>query len=116
MSRNSSNADGSFNTFHVRRNDFGSQYQTSIIPAEEVYDNVKGVLPDGSVVYVATDERDKSYFEPLKQHFDIKFLDDFMNELNPPGFPHVNTNYYGMIDQLVVSPSAVTSARGRLNV
>jgi GDP-fucose protein O-fucosyltransferase len=116
MSRNSSNADGSFNTFHVRRNDFANQYQSSIITAEEVYDNVKGVLPDGSIVYVATDESDKSYFEPLKQHFDVKFLDDFMNELNPPGVPLVNTNFYGMIDQLVVSPSVVASSGSRLKM
>jgi GDP-fucose protein O-fucosyltransferase len=100
-SRNASNPNGEFHSFHVRRGDF--QYKDTRIEAEEIYNNVRDVLPEGSAVFIATDERNKAFFNVLKQHYDIKFLDDFINELNPPGFPTINTNYYGMIDQLVVS-------------
>jgi hypothetical protein len=90
------NHNGDFDTFHIRRGDF--QFKRTRIDATEIYDNVKDVLPDGSIVYVATDERDKKFFDPLKQHYDIKFMDDFKDVLEG-----VNTNYYGMIDQLVAS-------------
>jgi hypothetical protein len=59
----------------------------------------KSKLKEGDTVYIATDERDKSFFQPLKDHYDVVFLDDFHDELGH----HVNTNYYGMIDQLVAS-------------
>ena len=58
----------------------------------------KSKLNEGETIYIATDERDKSFFKPLMDHYDIVFLDDFHEELG-----HVNTNYYGMIDQVVAS-------------
>ncbi|GKY94306.1 hypothetical protein MPSEU_000396400 [Mayamaea pseudoterrestris] len=90
------NQNGEFDTFHIRRGDF--QFKQTRISAEEIYENIKDVLPDGSIVYVATDERDKSFFDPLKQHYDLKFMSDFKDAIEG-----VNTNYYGMIDQLVAS-------------
>lgn len=53
-------------------------------------------------MYVATDEKDKSFFSIFKEHYDVVFLDDFMHTI-----PDVNTNYYGMIDQLVSYKSRV---------
>ena len=55
-------------------------------------------MQEGATIYIATDERDKKFFNPLKEHYNIWFLDDFMKELEG-----VNKNFYGMIDQLVAS-------------
>jgi len=97
--KNPDNPEGLFDTFHVRRGDF--QFKRTRVSAEQIYDNTKDVLEPGATIYIATDERDKTFFDPLKEHYDIKFMDDF-NDL----LVGINTNYYGMIDQLI-------AARGR---
>lgn len=55
-------------------------------------------IPDNSTVYIGTDERKKEFFNLMKGHYNVLFLDDFKDELKD-----INTNYYGMIDQLVAS-------------
>jgi hypothetical protein len=87
---------GTFDTFHIRRGDF--QFKTTRISAEDIYKNSKDQLTPNSTIFVATDERDKRFFDPLREHYDLLFMDDFKDELKG-----VNTNYYGMIDQLVAS-------------
>ena len=90
------NPNGFFDTFHVRRGDF--QYKNTRISAEELYENSKDQLTPNATIFIATDERDKSFFDPLRKHYAIYTLDDFMQDLEG-----VNTNYFGMIDQLVAS-------------
>jgi hypothetical protein len=87
---------GDFDSFHIRRGDF--QFKTTRIEADKIYENSHEWLTENKTVFVATDERNKTFFQPLKDHLDIVFLDDFKKELEG-----VNTNYYGMIDQLVAS-------------
>lgn len=94
------NPDGIFDSFHIRRGDF--QYKDTRIDAEQIHAKSKDKLVPGSTIFIATDERDKSFFDPLKQHYNIFFLDDFMDLLEG-----VNSNYYGMIDQLVASRGRV---------
>jgi len=67
-----------------------------------MYDISKDQIPDGTTVYVATDERDKDFFKDLAGHYDLVYLDDFVDVLGG-----INTNFYGMIDQLVASRSRV---------
>lgn len=90
------NPNGDFDTFHIRRGDF--QYKKMRVSAEEIYDISQDILTEGSTVYLATDERDKSFFAPLAKKYNVLFLDDFMHLI-----PDLNTNYYGMIDQLIAS-------------
>jgi hypothetical protein len=90
------NPKGLFDTFHIRRGDF--QFKTTRITASEIYENSKDELTPNSTIFIATDEHDKKFFDPLREHYDILFLDDFQHELED-----VNTNYYGMIDQLIAS-------------
>ena len=59
-------------------------------------------IPERSTVYVATDERDKNFFRDLAEHYDLVYLDDFTHLLDG-----INTNYYGMIDQLVASKAEI---------
>lgn len=91
---------GTFDTFHIRRGDF--QFKKTRIDAVEIFQNSKDELTLNGTIFVATDERNKKFFDPLKEHYDLLFLDDFQEELKG-----VNTNYYGMIDQLVASRGRV---------
>lgn len=56
----------------------------------------------GSTVYLGTDEREKGFFQPLADKYDVVYLDDFKHLLIG-----VNTNYYGMLDQLITSRSRI---------
>ena len=53
-------------------------------------------MTEGNTLYIATDERDKSFFKPLADMYDVTFLDDYMHLIED-----MNPNYYGMLDQLV---------------
>ena len=90
------NVDGIFDTMHIRRGDF--QYKDTRIEADAIYDNMKELIPEGTTVFIATDERNKDFFKIFHEHFHVFFLDDFKHEL-----VGVNTNFYGMIDQRVAS-------------
>lgn len=68
-----------FDTFHIRRGDF--QFKETRIGIEEIIKNTKDNLTPGSTIFVATDERDKKFFEPMKKIYDLLFLDDFKQEL-----------------------------------
>ena len=87
--RNPENKNGDFDSFHIRRGDF--QFKATRIEADEIYENSKDELTPNSTIFVATDERNKAFFDPLRAHYDLLFLDDFKDELKG-----VNTNYYGM--------------------
>jgi len=78
-----------FDSLHVRRGDF--QYTVTRVEAAEIYEMTSQRIPDNTTVYIATDEKDKSFFKPLKERYDVVFLDDFMDTLDG-----VNSNYYGM--------------------
>eukprot|EP00934_Nitzschia_sp_Nitz4_P008577 Nitzschia sp. Nitz4//scaffold179_size51476//34375//36661//NITZ4_006929-RA/size51476-augustus-gene-0.1-mRNA-1//1//CDS//3329539225//8567//frame0 len=88
--------EGNFDTFHIRRGDF--QYKETRIEATQIYENVKDVLVENSTIYIATDEKDKSFFEPIMKHYNVYFMSDFKHLLGD-----INTNYMGMLDQRVAS-------------
>lgn len=56
----------------VRRGDF--QYPPTQLPAEKLYDLSKGELTEGATVYIATDERNKGFFDVFKKHYDVSCL------------------------------------------
>ena len=72
------------------------QFKKTRIDADEIYENTKDELTPGASIFIATDERDKKFFDPLRKHYDVKFLDDFKHLLKD-----VNTNHYGMIGKCV---------------
>jgi hypothetical protein len=88
--------DGVFDSFHIRRGDF--QFKETRIEAQEIYENVKDVLVEKSTVFIATDERNMAFFEPLRKHYHVYFLHDFQHLIGK-----VNKNYYGMLDQRIAS-------------
>ncbi len=76
--------DGAYDAMHVRRGDF--QYPPTQLPAEQLH-SLSPMLTKGATLYVATDERDKSFFEVFRKDYDLVFLDDFLHVI-----PDVNTN------------------------
>jgi len=89
---------GSYSAMRVRRGDL--QYKRVKIPAAEWYANTNEVWKPKELLYIATDERDKSFFDDLAKHHDLRFLDEYwdlaqLGDLDP--------NYMGMIDTIVAS-------------
>jgi hypothetical protein len=80
----------------ICRGDF--QYKNTRVDAHVIYNNTKDILVPQSAIYIATDERDKAFFTPLREQYKIFFLDDFLHLA-----PDLNKNYYGMLDQLIAS-------------
>jgi GDP-fucose protein O-fucosyltransferase len=95
-SGNSSVGYGSFDTMHIRRSDFKKlpTYDEQKDGAERIA--ADKYFADQRVVYIATDERDKTWFEPLRKHYRLVFLEDFSHLIRG-----VDPNYLGMIEQLV---------------
>jgi hypothetical protein len=87
---------GAYDSFHVRRGDF--QYKHTRVGAEEIYTVTAKLLNTNSTLFIATDEKNKTFFDPLRKHYHLYFLDDFKHLL-----PGVSPNVYGMLDQLITS-------------
>lgn len=96
------NPDGAYDSFHIRRGDLIRQYKMNEVSAEDIYRNSKEELVANATVFIATDERNRSFFEPLASRYDVVYLSDFRGEL-----AGIDETYYGLIDALVAS-------RGRL--
>ena len=94
------NPEGIFDSFHVRRGDF--QYKETRVEASELLRTCKDEIPEGSAIYVATDERNKDFFKPLAERYRLFYLDDFKDLITD-----VNPNHYGMLDQLIASKGRV---------
>ena len=94
------NTNGTFHTLHVRRGDF--QYKKTRVEAPELLAMMQRKIPEGSTVYIATDEKDRRFFHPIKKHYNLLFMGDFKKEIGS-----LNTNYYGMVDQLIASRGEV---------
>lgn len=89
---------GGFSALHVRRGDL--QYKRVKIPAEEWYENTKEVWMPQEILYIATDERNKTFFDPIAKHHEIRFLDDYFDLAN---LGDLDPNWFGMIDTIVAS-------------
>ena len=88
---------GGYSAFHTRRGEL--QYKEVKIPAAEILANVGHHVKAGQLVYVATDEKKKSFFEALKKRFPkVRFMDDYFKEV---GLDKINPNFLGMIDQVI---------------
>lgn len=96
------NAKGEFYTMHVRRGDF--QYKETRIEADQILANIRDIIPKGSVLYVASDEKSHTFFNDFGKDYKIYFLDS-----NPPLYQGLNSNFYGMLDQLIASKGKVFS-------
>ena len=97
-----SNTAGIFDTMHIRRGDFEEWYDVGGLSADDYYEQSRSKLKEGSTIFIATDEKDKSFFDIFKEHYQVYFLDDFKDLLKG-----IDSHYFGMIDQVV-------AAKGRI--
>ena len=103
---------GSYSAFHIRRGDF--QFELARIPIKTILATTRQFLRPGELLYIATDEKDKSVFQPFTDAgFRVRFLGDFLNKPNgrkrTPLLDELNPNLIGMVEQQV-------AARGRVFV
>lgn len=89
-----------YHAFHIRRGDF--QYDDVRISAEAIWSNTQHLLNRSvsSLIYIATDERNLTFFAPFMKNFTVKFLHDFKNDFGT-GSMKMNKNHVGMIEQVV---------------
>lgn len=92
--------DQTYYSIHVRRNDF--QYKHLYISCDEIRNGLSNIIPSGSTLYIATDLKDKSFFEPLQDHYSIIFYNDILENLNLDKF---DPNWIPIIEQLICTRS-----------
>mmetsp|Transcript_3067 Transcript_3067/g.6376 ORF Transcript_3067/g.6376 Transcript_3067/m.6376 type:complete len:786 (+) Transcript_3067:1646-4003(+) len=92
-----------FTSMHIRRGDFSIQYPEGALSAEDLLLQFEADgLSEKKLVYIATDEKDKDFFQPFKDKHHVVFLDDFAAH-----FESIDSAYYGLLDQLVASKGKV---------
>ena len=88
---------------HIYLNRGEFQYKVVKIPSAKILQNIKEFIPQQQLVYVASDERNKTFFKAFENYFPkVKYLDDYWQLAD---LQHVNPNYLGMIDQVICSRS-----------
>ena len=94
------NGGGGFSALHIRRGDF--QFKKVKLPAEQWYNNTKEIWQPNEILYIATDEHNKSWFNPIAEHHELRFLEDYWKFA---GLDKLDPNFMGMIDTIVASRS-----------
>jgi hypothetical protein len=100
--RSPENGEGLYDAIHIRRGDFQSQFPNTEMSATTILAGIQDSIAPGSTVYIATDERDPTFFEPLRKVYDLKFVGDFGDMLKG-----VNPQLFGLAEQIVASRSRV---------
>lgn len=62
--------------FFPQKGDF--QYKETRVDAPVILEKLRRKLANGTTLYIATDERDKAFFQPIRDQYDVVFLDDFI--------------------------------------
>lgn len=86
---------------HVRRGDFHDQFKTSILSADDLFQTGHSILQKHNVtktLFIASDEKNRTYFSKFDENYKIFFLGDFLHVLDG-----VNSNYFPLIDQLIAA-------------
>ena len=96
------NIGATYHAYHIRRGDF--QYEDTRLSAEDIYAQTRHLLDPNvtTLLYIATDEKNKSFFKPFTKDFTVRFLEDYQKPALL-GHDHVNQNYIGMIEQVVAA-------------
>ncbi|KAG5179633.1 hypothetical protein JKP88DRAFT_326219 [Tribonema minus] len=91
---------GGWSSFHLRLGDFQFEASTKI-PMGDIAGDAEEYLQPREMVYIATDERNKTLFEPFWERHTVRFLDDYwksagLDELS-------NGNFVGMVESVVAA-------------
>jgi hypothetical protein len=92
--------DQTYFAIHIRRNDF--QYKDLFISCEDILANLKEIVPLYSTLYVATDHKEKEFFKPLEDNYNVVYYDTIANriDLHPE-----DVNWIPIIEQLICTRS-----------
>lgn len=90
--------EGEFSTLHIRRGDL--QFHEVKISAQEWYNNSKDHWKPNEILYIASDERNKTWFEPLAAHHELRFLDDYWDMAK---LGELDSSLIGMVETIVAS-------------
>lgn len=94
------NFDAVYHATHIRRGDF--QYEDTRLSAEKIYSNIQHLFDRNvtKLLYISTDEQNKTFFAPFHQHFTVRFLADYVAPARL-GDSHLNQNHIGMVEQTI---------------
>ena len=67
----------SFNLFGIPGGDFQQQYPSTEMNASEILTGLKEFITPGASVFIATNERDLSFFASIQEVYDVSFIGDF---------------------------------------
>jgi hypothetical protein len=88
--------------YHIRRGDF--QYKETRLPAKEILESTKHLLEKHrgrtSLLYIATDEMDSSFFDPFRDHFQVRTLRDYFHTTD---ILKMDKNVIGMVEQVIAA-------------
>lgn len=76
---------GNYNAVHIRRNDFLSTrpyHMESVSDSQKLLDALKKYFEKDIPLYVATDEKNKEFFDDIKKEYQLYFYEDFEYELD----------------------------------
>ena len=76
------------------------QYKVVKISAKEWLLNTKEVWKPNELLYIATDERNKTFFNDIAAEYTVRYLDDYWDLA---GLGDLDPNYFGMIDTIISS-------------
>jgi hypothetical protein len=94
------NSDAVYHAYHIRRGDF--QYAETRVSAQQLWRNTRHLLDPKvtKLLYIATDEKDKAFFDPFRAVFEVRFLHDYTAAAHL-GDGHLNQNHIGMVEQVI---------------
>tara|TARA_Y100000748_G_scaffold303623_4_gene309405 strand:- start:6398 stop:7648 length:1251 start_codon:yes stop_codon:yes gene_type:complete len=85
---------------HIRRGDF--QFTETRLSCDDLSRVFLLNIPVGDLLYIATDEKDRSFFKPLSAYYRLYFFNDLLDK-EVIERENINTNWIGMIEQIVAS-------------
>ena len=90
----------SYIAYHIRRGDF--QQKHTRLEAQDILDLTLNLIPGNPkkwVVYISTDEKNRTFFEPFQRTFkSVRFLSDYTESAQ---LTEMNQNHLGMLEQVV---------------
>lgn len=95
---------GGYSSLHVRRGDL--QFKEVTLTSSEWYENTKELWKPNEILYIATDERNNTFFDDFRKKHSgrLRFFDDYYALANLSG---IEQTQYGMIDSVVASRGSV---------
>ncbi|MDA1316212.1 MAG: O-fucosyltransferase family protein [Acidobacteria bacterium] len=85
----------SFGAMHIRRGDF--QYDKTQISAESIVAHMANLFSPGQTIYVATDEQDLEFLQPVRERYDIVTL----GQLDPEVVSAIPHHWSGIVETLI---------------